>query len=201
MTGIECLQQELLNQGFTRKQTESKVLIGALGIISKNPDRYSEEDRLLEEVKQLKERKTNLEETVNEYERKYRVCKSELDSIIMKVNEEADRQYKQTKEYIDSFFKAIEECETPEGRDAIKTAQMFVNSVNVNTKYDNTSFIIGLATILAQGNIAPIERLQKINEKIPKVYFQAQPFCRYNGGRSLQKYQQEYNVSTREVIF
>jgi hypothetical protein len=46
---------------------------------------------------------------------------------------------------------------------------MFVNTVSVETKYDNTAFIIGLAAILSNGRINPISELKKINKKLPDV--------------------------------
>ena len=70
-------------------------------------------------------------------------------------------------DYVENFFTALETCETDKGRDALRAAQMFVNSVTIDSKYDNTAFIIGLASILSQGNVGPIEELKKINNKIP----------------------------------
>ena len=68
--------------------------------------------------------------------------------------------------YIDKFFAALNECETPEGRDALKKAQMFVNSVNIKTVYDNTAYINGLAAILTKGESATVaDGLEKIDEE------------------------------------
>ena len=82
------------------------------------------------------------------------------------------------------FFQAVEECETLEGKDTLKKAQMFVNTVNLNTKYDNTAFIIGLASILAQGNVAPIEELRKINPDVPRCYMESETSKVYFGENS-----------------
>jgi predicted RNase H-like nuclease (RuvC/YqgF family) len=85
-----------------------------------------------------------------------------------------EREYAKIKEkadgdqaYIDEFVNALSNCETDEGRDALRRAQMFVNSVDVDTKYDNTAFIIALGAILSGGKIGAIEALHKINHKIP----------------------------------
>ena len=73
---------------------------------------------------------------------------------------------RETEEYIKKFLDSIEKCETAEARDTMKTAQMFVNSVDVDTKYDNTAFIIGLASILSNGQINGIDELKKINKNM-----------------------------------
>ena len=47
---------------------------------------------------------------------------------------------------------------------------MFINSTDVNTKYDNTAYIIGLASILSgDTNSSPIAQLKKINPKLGEV--------------------------------
>jgi hypothetical protein len=43
---------------------------------------------------------------------------------------------------------------------------MFVNSVNIDSKYDNTAFIVGLAAILSNGECGAISELKKINPKL-----------------------------------
>ena len=73
------------------------------------------------------------------------------------------------KEYIANFYKALFDCDTEEGKDVMRTAQVFINSVNVKTVYDNTAFIIGLAAILSGGKVGAIEELHKLNTKIPSV--------------------------------
>lgn len=76
-------------------------------------------------------------------------------------------------DYIESYasrgkqpYKALDECETAGGKDMLRLAQMFVNSVDVNSKYDNTAYIIGLAGILSGNKVAPIPELKKINRKL-----------------------------------
>ena len=49
----------------------------------------------------------------------------------------------------------------------MRRAQMFVNSVDVETKYDNTAFIVALGAILSDGKIGAIEELRKINPRMP----------------------------------
>lgn len=43
---------------------------------------------------------------------------------------------------------------------------MYINTVNINTKYDNTAFIVGLSAILTQTSFEPIKELKKINKNL-----------------------------------
>lgn len=173
MSGIECLKDELLKRGFTKQQADSKVVLGVLEILSESNGQYTKMDKILDDVNDLEIRKSRLEAEAREYEKKRNAIRNNMDNIIKEVNDRAGRLYHETLEYIERFFKALEESETPEGRNALKAAQMFVNTVDVDTKYDNTAFIIGLASILSQGNTAPIDELRKINKKIPKIELKA----------------------------
>jgi len=181
MTGLECLKKEMLAKGFTRQQTESKTVVGVLDILSCANGRYSDMDRLESEIKLLEERKNNLWETCREYESKADACKKDLEEITQAINKVSDKCYNQTVQYVNAFFEALNACETQEARDALKVAQTFINSVDVDTKYDNTAFIIGLASILSHGKIGAIDELRKINKKIPKVEFECKPYVRYGG--------------------
>lgn len=75
-------------------------------------------------------------------------------------------EWENKQKYLDSFFEALKNCETAEGRDAMRRAQTFVNSVTLNTVYDNTAFIVGLASILSNGEIGAIEEFKKIDPKL-----------------------------------
>lgn len=173
MNGIECLKAELLKRGFTKQQADSKVVLGVLEILSESNGQYTKMDKILDDVNDLEIRKSRLEAEAMEYEKKRNAIRDNMDKIIKEVNDRAGRLYHETLEYIEKFFGALKESETPEGRDALKAAQMFVNTVDVDTRYDNTAFIIGLASILSQGNTAPIDELRKINKKIPEIKLKA----------------------------
>jgi tetratricopeptide (TPR) repeat protein len=166
MTGMECLKEELIKRGYPAHNIENiKVLPLLMDILCNAGERYSDINRLEKDIKELEKQKEQLAENV-EYLRHHE------EVIETRIADFAESKYSVTVAYIDRFFKALDECETPEARDALKVAQMFVNTVGVETKYDNTAFIIGLAGILTKGAIAPVEELQKINKKIPKVGFQ-----------------------------
>lgn len=116
-------------------------------------------------------------------EQDIREAKKRLDEInkriiwaernLEKINREAEEKtsavkdlLKETKEYIERFEESITQMETPEARDALKTAQVFINSVNVDTKYDNTAFIVVLASLLTGTPVDALTELKKINHKL-----------------------------------
>lgn len=163
MTGLECLKEELHKQGFSKQQIEqSKIIPAMLDILSQAGGQYLQLDALQKDVKRIEKEKQQAEKELHSLKYFYESLKKSLDSMIQS-------RYERTEEYIKKFFDALDSCETSEGRDKLRIAQMFINSVNVDTKYDNTAFIIGLSAILTKGEIAPVEELQKINPKIPKI--------------------------------
>lgn len=95
-----------------------------------------------------------LHRIVNEY-------KSEIAELEQRRSSLIDARVNEIIGYIEEFNKAIQECETPEARDRLKMLQMFVNTVKVDTKYDNTAFINGIASILS-GVSASVDKLQKV---------------------------------------
>lgn len=162
MTGLDCLREEMERRGFTKSQIESKTAAAVLDILTKNGDKFSsiveaeaEESKLLHK---LHNERRNLELNIASYRATISSLRMQLDGII----ERGDKE----QAYIDKFYNALSECETAEGRDAMRRAQVFVNSVSVDSKYDNTAFIIALGAILSGGEYGPIEELKKINPKI-----------------------------------
>lgn len=181
MTGLECLKAELLEKGYNKAQANSQVLVGALEIISGAEGKYIDLAKLEKDIEEKEKKKKELEKWIDDANEIVRKLEFREGVIKDRLNQVAKDRYKEVKDYIDKFFKAIEECETPAGRDAIKIAQMYVNSVDVDTKYDNTAFIIGLASILSQGGIAPVEELHKINSKIPNITIDCNTYVTRDG--------------------
>ena len=175
MTGIECLKAELLKRGFNKAQADSKVVIGVLEILTESNGKYSDMDQLLKDIDILETKKANLQSNIYDIMNTCYTLRLEFDEIISKVKKYANSRYKETTDYIDTFFKALSECETPEARDSLKVAQTYINAVSIDTKYDNTAFIIGLASILSQYHTGAIEQLRKINPKIPEIKIDATP--------------------------
>lgn len=161
MTGIECLKQELRKLGCNKSQTESKVIPLVLGIVAGEPEKWV---NIAEWQKEIEDDKKDLADREARVAQEERAAKALL--------EKAQAICKTTQDYIDSFYFTIHKAETPEGADKLRKAQMFVNSVTVETKYDNTAFIAGLASILAGDNgfsDGPLNTLKKINPKLAQI--------------------------------
>lgn len=175
MTGLEMLKEEMLKQGASKSQVNSQTLILAVAVLAQNEEYIT----LFEKEKELGSIQFQINNIIREiqdakddlkrWKEELQKIKSESTDVfdesigrIMKIRKEAQQ-------YIDDFYETIEKCETPQERDKLKVAQMFVNSVTIDTKYDNTAFIIGLASILSGGNVSAINELRKINPKIPEI--------------------------------
>ena len=156
MTSLDCLREELKRRGMINAQIESAVVAVVLDIVANSGDKYT---KIREAEHETSKRLKELEWQVENAERKLRRMRTE--------EEELRQRREQFEDYIGKFNKGLNECETAEGRDAMRTAQVYINSVDVDTKYDNTAYIIGLASILSNGKISAIEELKKINKKIP----------------------------------
>lgn len=156
MTGLECLKEELLAKGYTKAQTESKVVIGVLEVLA------NDKTGIYKDLEKASRDHEAMRLAVSEKRRIVSMYEDSLKHMTESFNE-------QCTERIEKFYEILGNAETPEGRDAIRIAQMFINSVDVDTKYDNTAFIIGLASILSRWNTGPMDELRKINTKIPNV--------------------------------
>lgn len=163
MTGLDCLREELLAKGFNKQQVNSRIFLGTLEVVANSQGKYTDLDRLEKDIKELKSEVEDLNEAVRNLTDLRNTLKTQL-------SEKIEMEYRPIQEYIDSFFEALKECETPEGRDALKAAQVFVNSCSVNTKYDNTAYIIALGSILSKGGYYPMEELSKVNPIIRKYH-------------------------------
>lgn len=173
MTGIECLHEELMKRGYKKQQIINlKIIPEMLDIVSNSNGMYQDLDTLQKDVNRLQREKKTLEDDL-----------AVLRLSISDFEKRIEARYKLTEEYIEKFFNAIGSCETAEARDALKIAQMFVNTVDVDTKYDNTAFIIGLSAILSSGALAPVDELRKINKKIPSFKLVKD----YNGHYSIKE--------------
>ena len=165
MTGLDCLREELEKRGFMKSQIESKVVPAVLDIIANSGNKYLD---MWKEETEASKRLKETESAIIWNERKIK----QQEALISKYGRDekvALEHRNHCEDYIDEFNKSLLECETPEGRDAMRTAQVYINSVDVDTKYDNTAYIIGLASILSRGGINAIKELHKINKKLPDV--------------------------------
>lgn len=175
MNGIDCLKAEMVKRGCTKNQIESKIVPVVLDIIANAEDKtvftdlFDAEKRiesLKSEIsdleKELMREQSRLDGINSEIEGKLPIVKTmrekRIDGIIS-ANEEI-------RKYCDHFKEWVSSCETPEGRDQIKKLQLFVDSVEIKTAYDNTAFIKGVAEILSSNSITgdiPEYGLKKVN--------------------------------------
>lgn len=169
MTGLELFEQEMRTRGCTESQIKSKAVAIALDIISQNKNKYFEDIRGIEkEIQSLRGEIACYRSEVEHQKSLYEYEKKRLDECRAKQKEFFDDEYNKISEYVKAFYLALEDMETPEQRDALKTAQIFVNSVEINSKYDNTAFIDGLAAILSKGQGAELRELRKVERKIKR---------------------------------
>lgn len=163
MNGMELLRKELINRGCTASQVNSKVLPIVLDIVSNSNGEYMDAAKMLAEIRaDVYREKSYLQDLKAHTKRLQDTANAECHRI--------KEQWTECDEYIKAFNKSLEECETAEGRDRLRLAQMYTNSVNIETKYDQTAYIIGLASVISGGNIAPIRALKQINNKIPDPF-------------------------------
>lgn len=166
MTGLECLKEEMKARGLLKSQIESRTTVAVLEILSESGGRYTDMDRLENEIHDLEMKKARIEREVEAYRRKVEDIRQKYGATIDLIDRYAQEKYDRTVAYINRFMKALENMETPEGRDKLKIAQTFVNTAKVDTKYDNTAFIAGLAAILARAPEMPLDKLKEINPDI-----------------------------------
>ena len=162
MTGLDCLREEIIKRGGTKQMAESRTAALVLEILS-DGKAYATRQYDIERM----EDELNCHKSKAQMEAQNQLVKADLKfqraEAILQAAEGKEKDFDERIKYIEEFLKALNDCETPEGRDAMRTAQVFVNSVSVDTKYDNTAFIIGLASILSNGKVDGITELKKIN--------------------------------------
>lgn len=165
MTGLDCLREELASRGLSTQQINSKAVAVVLDVVAQSGNKYTE---MWKSEQDVSKRERDALNTIMWAEHK----EIDLNARIEKAEralELCEEKKRQIESYVSKMCEALENCETPEGRDTMRIAQMFVNTVNVDTKYDNTAYIIGLAAILSMGGISPIDELKKINKKLPDI--------------------------------
>ena len=140
-------------RGCNKAQCNSKTVAIVLDILS-GKDIHAFTDIYQAEL-DLKAIQENIESRKRDWNRFW--------DRFQKQREKYEAEIEHKLDYIKDFNDAMNDAETPEARDALRTAQVFINSVKVDSKYDNTAFINGLAAILSRGSIGALNRLQKLD--------------------------------------
>ena len=174
MTGLECLREEMRMRGATPAMVDSKAAAMVLDIVANTPDAIYEktdeaEQKLATLSRKIETKKAMLDKVASEYNEaqgQLISLKCEIAAGKSQLSNRKQQEIADARKYIDEFNESLKGCETPEARDQMRTVQLFMDATEVNTKYDNTAFIIGLAAILSRGKVAAISTLKKINDKI-----------------------------------
>lgn len=162
MISLDLLREEMERRGCNKSQIESNTAAIVLDILSHSNGEYAyiageekKESNLLQklkfDIKKLNSDKQALEVTIFNLKERWK---------------ELEKQKKDFDEYVSKVKQELSECNTEQGKDAIRKAQMFINSVSVNSKYDNTAYIIALGAILSGGKYDGVEELKKMNPKL-----------------------------------
>lgn len=150
MTGLEMLKQEMLKRGCTKAQTESKLVAIVLDIVAETGTAYTD----LREAEERMKKTNNAEAALRKRE---------------KALEEAEEKFRaETGDYVEDFKNLLRDCETAKARDALRVAQMFTDSIDIKTAYDNTAYINGLAMLLCGQEIPKPIALRKAEEQ-PRI--------------------------------
>ena len=157
MTGLEMLKQEMLKRGCTKAQTESKLVAIVLDIVAETGTAYTD---LLEAEERMKK--------INNAEADLRKREKALEEAKEKFRAEKEKFRAETGDYVEDFKNLLRDCETAKARDALRVAQMFTDSIDIKTAYDNTAYINGLAMLLCGQEIPKSIALRKAEEQ-PRI--------------------------------
>lgn len=155
------LQEELRALGAKENQINSKVVDYMLTALTNNRS-FLESFDIQQEIDERKRELRGIEHDITE-KRRYMAELGEYHTSTLNLISERKQSLEK---YIDDFNNSLNNTETPEGRDRLRAAQYFVNSVKIESKYDNTAFIGGLAAILCGAQIDPVGELRKINPRL-----------------------------------
>lgn len=164
MTGLDALREEMIKRGASEAMVKSKSTAMVLEILSEG-NVYSTKQWEIEERERNFERNQKHYKTAaqRDAEMKLRDAEQKLCDA-----EQMKKEVEEKLKYIDAWLNGLGTCETAEARDNMRMAQVFINTVNVDTKYDNTAFIVALASILTGGKINGVTELTKINKDFAK---------------------------------
>ena len=168
MTGLECLQQELIERGCTKSQAEAKGVMIVLDILSKSPERiFSLVEEARNKLRALQEEATKYTGLIDKLKREAIALQADNERARANITAYCNTEFEREQAYIDRFFEALNSCETPEGRDRLKAAQVYANSAILETKYDNTVYNNWMGALLCGASATDgLEEIRSVNPKI-----------------------------------
>ena len=157
----KCLQEELRRLGAKENQINSKIVDYMLTALT-NDESFLESFDIQQEIIERKRELRGIEQDIKQKRQYMAELGENYKSTLNMISERKQSLEK----YAEDFNNSLNNTETSEGRDHLRAAQYFVNSVDRKSKYDNTAFIVGLAAILCGAQIDPVGELRKINPRL-----------------------------------
>ena len=180
MSGIELIRERLAELGLKKNVIHSNAVELTIAVIANGDDvdatiafkellhqYYVSSNDLTRKQAELSAKQRNL----SIYEKHL----SEEKERISKSSRILEEQRNQFSQMIDEFKNCLCECETAEGRDAARKAAFYIANTNVNTAYDNTAFIYGLAALLSDTQSNLPDNIKKTIADAEKAASSAKP--------------------------
>lgn len=147
MTGLELLREKLKERGCNKSTINSKAVAEALSVLSEVDSMDEYKIRLDIRWGELKLDEIN--DKINWAKLQLERYENAAEGII----EDAQRKGNALIMEGEALKKKVLRCETPEARDRMRLAEVFKDSVKVDSKYDNTAYIRSLGAILSGGKV------------------------------------------------
>lgn len=138
MYSLDWLRGEMIARGCTKAQAEGIAVAVAYDILTNSGGKITE---LQKEERETTEKLTQLLKDSYRLQKE----KQQLQRDIHFERAEFDKEEQRLK----AWEAELEKCESAAERDKMRKAQFFLKSFKVDSKYDNTAKINGLAAILA----------------------------------------------------
>lgn len=183
MSGIELIRERLTELGLNKAATHNKGVELTVAIIA-NGDDVDATIAFKELIDEYHISFNTLNSERAELNRKQRELSlyekhlSEEKERISKSSRILEEQRIQLTHMIDDFKDCLCECETAEGRDAARKTAFYIANTNVNTAYDNTAFINGLAVLLSDTQSNLPDNIKKVITDAEKAVSPAKPIIR-----------------------
>lgn len=170
----DLVANKLMEMGASKQQTEAKIAKMVFQLCANDEEvlKLFKEKEMLEEIKEeedfLKHEVNRLESYRLDTKKAWYEMENKLKEVKEKLKElpslDDIDNFLRTQKYIDDFNEELKNQETKEARDKLRTAQLFMNTVEVKTPQNNTYFIGGLASILSGVEFTKIPKLEKVKK-------------------------------------
>ena len=146
MSGLENLRAKLSELGLNSNSINSKAVEMTVSVLANNDD-IDVSLAFKGLLDEYNEKRNYLNSKLRELEKKEYTLISREKTLSNNQKMLEERGF-QLQRMVSEFEDCLSECETSEGRDAIRRAAFFITNTKINTCYDNTAYINGLANLL-----------------------------------------------------